>query len=409
MTTIVVTHEDNEVDEFAFDSVDQVISIGRRMSNDVCIPNLSVSGMHARLTIDGDSALIEDNNSTNGTYVNGRLISRQLLNNDDEIVIGKARLTVQLDIAEDTGDEYVTDLRDQSAEHFAADQHGIDQGQDQHHPAANDFSTDEPPVLNATSAGRNTSANITASASSTDFLDDSFDDASKLEMAADLNMDDADDSYVGTPGRMASESLLNGDDDAFDEHPMSLSDKAKLALGRERDNGRNGVRKVVAATAATSAVAAASRAFASNEHDTAVAEPPTKVQAASEAIEEAHPLDGLDNAIASDVAAPVKQPQKTEQSTNTSRPVGAVIEIQNGAKSGQVLPIDKPVTTLGRPGIQIAAIMRKPDGYFLMHIESDDSIDMPTLNRDTIGDEPVLLHSGDRLNVAGIDVEFMLS
>ena len=88
---------------------------------------------------------------------------------------------------------------------------------------------------------------------------------------------------------------------------------------------------------------------------------------------------------------------------------GAVIEIKNGAKSGQILPIDKPVTTLGRPGIQIAAIMRKPDGYFLMHIESDDSVDRPTLNRDAIGDEPVLLHSGDELNVAGIDVEFMLS
>jgi len=92
-----------------------------------------------------------------------------------------------------------------------------------------------------------------------------------------------------------------------------------------------------------------------------------------------------------------------------SRSRGAVIEIKNGAKSGQILPIDKPVTTLGRPGIQIAAIMRKPDGYFLMHIESDDSVDRPTLNADSIGDEPVLLHSGDELNVAGIDVEFMLS
>ena len=53
--------------------------------------------------------------------------------------------------------------------------------------------------------------------------------------------------------------------------------------------------------------------------------------------------------------------------------------------------------------------MRKPDGYFLMHIESDSNVDRPTLNHDSIGDEPVLLHSGDELNVAGIDVEFMLS
>jgi len=67
------------------------------------------------------------------------------------------------------------------------------------------------------------------------------------------------------------------------------------------------------------------------------------------------------------------------------------------------------VTTLGRPGIQIAAIMRKPDGYFLMHIESDDSVDRPTLNDDAIGDEPMLLQSGDELNVAGINVEFNIA
>lgn len=124
---------------------------------------------------------------------------------------------------------------------------------------------------------------------------------------------------------------------------------------------------------------------------------------------EDHPLDGADisHLAASKSSNGLAPMHELDSSPATSK--GAVIEIKNGAKSGQILPIDKPVTTLGRPGIQIAAIMRKPDGYFLMHIESDDSVDRPTLNRDAIGDEPVLLHSGDELNVAGIDVEFMLS
>ena len=43
-----------------------------------------------------------------------------------------------------------------------------------------------------------------------------------------------------------------------------------------------------------------------------------------------------------------------------------------------------------------------------MHIESNDSVDRPTLNNDFIGDEPMLLHPGDELNVAGINVEFDL-
>jgi len=121
-----------------------------------------------------------------------------------------------------------------------------------------------------------------------------------------------------------------------------------------------------------------------------------------------HPLDGVEHNVVPQTRHSAEQMHELNSpSAGTSK--GAVIEIKNGAKSGQILPIDKPVTTLGRPGIQIAAIMRKPDGYFLMHIESSNETNPPTLNRDSIGDEPVLLHSGDALTVAGIDVEFMLS
>ena len=87
----------------------------------------------------------------------------------------------------------------------------------------------------------------------------------------------------------------------------------------------------------------------------------------------------------------------------------AIIEVKNGAKAGQILPIQKPVTTLGRPGIQIAAIMKKPEGYFFMHIESEEDSTPPKHNHSELGEEPVLLKSGDSLTVAGISVEFMLS
>ncbi len=398
MTTIVVTHEDNEVDQFTFDASDRVITIGRRSTNDVCIPNLSVSGMHARLTIDADGALIEDNSSTNGTYVNGRLISRQLLNNDDEVVIGKSRITVQVSAQPVAASPDVDDDR-----HAAADNLN-------HHSD----SPISPPVLN--------------NASDHEFDDDAVDNSVVSQKAQD--MFDDDDSFVGEA--LPDDALPVDDHDQYDDRPMSLSEKAKLALGREngRDaapqrSGFNGA--AVGAVAATSATAAASRAFAS-DGDTAVAEAPevrtAQGQRAAE-IGEAHPLDGLDDQIldgqsskglsskgqSNDHVAPQPIDHSADASSDAqiAKPAGAVIEIQNGAKSGQVLPIDKPVTTLGRPGIQIAAIMRKPDGYFLMHIESDDSVDMPTLNRDTIGDDPVMLQSGDRLNVAGIDVEFMLS
>jgi len=393
MTTIIVTHEDNEIDEFAFDANDRVITIGRRSTNDVCIPNLSVSGMHARIIIDANGALIEDNNSTNGTYVNGRLISRQLLNERDEIVIGKTRVVVYAD------------------DNNAKDNMQSSSGQNS--KKQNEY--DEPPTLQARNDDR---------IEQTGFNDD---------LITDADYDEADDSYVGEPSPARSR-------EHFDDQPMSLSEKAKLALGREggrdggsrdtnRDAGRDNRAGTNAAGVATGAVAssaaaAASRAFAS-ESDTAVAEAPVSVEAPapaeslstqSPARADAHPLDGIDDDHMAADSSVVEHDAKSNTASaehNEASPVmksaSAVIEIQNGAKSGQVLPIDKPVTTLGRPGIQIAAIMRKPDGYFLMHIESDDSVEMPTLNRDTIGDDPVMLNSGDRLNVAGIDVEFMLS
>jgi len=410
MTTIIVTHEDNEIDEFEFDDVDQIVSIGRRSTNDVCIPNLSVSGMHARITIDGDSALLEDNNSTNGTYVNGRLISRQLINNDDEIVIGKARVLVLIGDSQWPENPNKAKVMDDSLD----DSMSLDSiGHDSEPPL-------DPPMLRAANA-----SHVSGDAS----MDESATHAADLEMAADLDMDDGDDSYVGSPGRNSQSynpqgpaPHLNGADD---DHPMTLSEKAKLALGRQ-GSSRVGAAGAAAGVVASGAAAAASRAFAGDhENDTAVADAPTVARQVGDNIADdaivdnakelisadAHPLDGLDSPIHSEAPEePFAEQRIGQEPTKTNvKQSGAVIEIQNGAKSGQVLPIDKPVTTLGRPGIQIAAIMRKPDGYFLMHIESDDSVDMPTLNHDMIGDEPVLLSSGDRLNVAGIDVEFMLS
>jgi len=103
------------------------------------------------------------------------------------------------------------------------------------------------------------------------------------------------------------------------------------------------------------------------------------------------------------------KPAQMPTVTQESRVNSAIIEVKNGAKAGQILPIEKPVTTLGRPGIQIAAIMKKPEGYFFMHIESEDDSTPARHNKSDLGEDPVLLRSGDSLTVAGINVEFMLS
>ena len=67
-------------------------TLGRRPYNDIVIDNMAVSGEHAVLQMSGSESYIEDLNSTNGTYVNGKVVKKQLLHHDDTIEIGKYRI-----------------------------------------------------------------------------------------------------------------------------------------------------------------------------------------------------------------------------------------------------------------------------------------------------------------------------
>src|SRR3954467_13377795 len=67
-------------------------SLGRRPYNDIVIDNLAVSGQKGVLQMSGNEVYLEDLNSTNGTYVNGKAVKRQLLQNSDTVEIGHYRI-----------------------------------------------------------------------------------------------------------------------------------------------------------------------------------------------------------------------------------------------------------------------------------------------------------------------------
>ena len=67
-------------------------TLGRRPYNDIVIDNLAVSGEHAVLQMVGADVFIEDLNSTNGTYINGKAIKKQLLSHNDTVEIGKYKI-----------------------------------------------------------------------------------------------------------------------------------------------------------------------------------------------------------------------------------------------------------------------------------------------------------------------------
>jgi len=82
----------------------------------------------------------------------------------------------------------------------------------------------------------------------------------------------------------------------------------------------------------------------------------------------------------------------------------AAIKVLSGAAAGREVTLTKVVTTLGKPGIAVAAITRRPHGYVVVHVEGDSQ---PMLNGAAIGATPVALKNGDVLQLAGTQMEFI--
>ena len=85
-------------------------------------------------------------------------------------------------------------------------------------------------------------------------------------------------------------------------------------------------------------------------------------------------------------------------------PVTAVIRVLSGAAAGREVALTKVVTTIGKPGVAVASITRRHQGFVLAHVEGPDN---PMLNGARIGNTPVPLHAGDRLELAGTEMQFM--
>ncbi|MDO8262170.1 MAG: FHA domain-containing protein [Gallionella sp.] len=76
-------------------------TLGRRPYNDIVIDNLAVSGEHAAVQMQGGEVYLEDLNSTNGTYVNGKAAKKQRLQNGDTVDVGKYKIKFVNDAASD--------------------------------------------------------------------------------------------------------------------------------------------------------------------------------------------------------------------------------------------------------------------------------------------------------------------
>ena len=89
MAKLVLQFEDHVVKEYA---VGMMATIGRLSENTVVIDSPAVSSHHACVVRDGDQFVVEDLQSTNGTFVNGMRVSRQALQYGDVVLVGKHQL-----------------------------------------------------------------------------------------------------------------------------------------------------------------------------------------------------------------------------------------------------------------------------------------------------------------------------
>ena len=82
----------------------------------------------------------------------------------------------------------------------------------------------------------------------------------------------------------------------------------------------------------------------------------------------------------------------------------ASIKVLNGAAAGREVTLTKVVTTVGKPGVQVASITKRPGGYVFAHVEGAAR---PTVNGNPVGNDPVPLKNGDIIELAGTQMQFV--
>ncbi|HUO95109.1 MAG TPA: FHA domain-containing protein [Steroidobacteraceae bacterium] len=87
-------------------------------------------------------------------------------------------------------------------------------------------------------------------------------------------------------------------------------------------------------------------------------------------------------------------------------PPKAKLQVLSGAFAGRELELIKALTTLGRPGVQVAAITRRADGFYLVHVDSGTPDDFPLVNGSKIGAQARRLTDNDVITLAGVKMGF---
>jgi pSer/pThr/pTyr-binding forkhead associated (FHA) protein len=259
-------------------------TIGRLPDNDVRIDNPAVSGHHSLIINILNDSFLEDLNSTNGTYVNGKLIKKHALQHGDVITIGHHQLRF-------------------------SDQEAPQQEQDE-------FEKTMVIPTAQQNADQLAKAEAAAEAAAAEAVTEEPEQAVRANVAAAVKLDPEDAA-------------------ALEDDKPAAPPKEDMA-------------ETISSATATGI--------------------------------------GLDSAPS---ALPL-----------------AKLQVLSGAFAGRELELTKALTTLGRPGVQVAAITRRAEGYYIVHVESGKEDDFPLVNGQPIGPQARKLSDNDVVQLAGVKMGF---
>ena len=115
------------------------------------------------------------------------------------------------------------------------------------------------------------------------------------------------------------------------------------------------------------------------------------------------PAAAASSPIATSPPAPSPAPAAAAPAGGATPLREAAIQVLSGAAAGRTLDLTKNLTTIGKPGLQVAVITKRPNGYFITHVEGAT---FPTLNGASMGGQAHALGDHDLIEIAGVKMEF---
>lgn len=104
-----------------------------------------------------------------------------------------------------------------------------------------------------------------------------------------------------------------------------------------------------------------------------------------------------------------KPPKQVADPTRIPASLSGYLNILSGPEAGNVIQLQDGLTTIGIPGIQVAAVSKRPQGHFIIHVDGGkDKGRVPLVNNEPIGFRSKKLDAGDKISVADIQMEYVV-